>query len=129
MAKNEEKTNDSCNYFRGVRMNKRIDQFADDLFEKISQTNTYINYVAQQEKVKNDEVLKSKIRELRELNLKLQSTEDSEELFREQEYIENRYSELCEDERVYMFIQAESEFTLALQHVYNKVLEKIPFIE
>ncbi len=110
-------------------MDKKVDQFADDLFAKISQTNIYRNYVAQQEKVKDDEVLKSKIRELRELNLKLQSTEDSEELFREQEYIENRYSELCEDERVYMFIQAESDFALALQHVYNRVLEKIPFIE
>lgn len=110
-------------------MNSKIDEFADEIFNKMSQSDVYKNYVAQQEIVKNDEQLKAKVHELRELNLKLQNTYDSEEVFREQEYLENRYSELCEDERVYMFIQNENAFALAIQQVYKKVLDKIPFIE
>lgn len=110
-------------------MNNKVDEFADEIFYKISQTNVYKNYVAQQEIAKNDDGLKSKIQELRDLNLRLQSTSDSEQAFREQEYLENRYSELCEDERVYKYIQAENEFALAIQQVYKRILDKIPFIE
>lgn len=110
-------------------MNNKVDEFADEIFYKISQTDVYKNYVAQQEIAKNDDSLKSKIQELRDLNLRLQNTSDSEQAFREQEYLENRYSELCEDERVYMYIQAENEFALAIQQVYQRILDKIPFIE
>lgn len=131
MEQNEKKTNDSCDYFRsgGISVNNKVDEFADEIFYKISQTGVYKNYVAQQEIAKKDDGLKSKIQELRDLNLRLQNTSDSEQAFREQEYLENRYSELCEDERVYMYIQAENEFALAIQQVYQRILDKIPFIE
>lgn len=109
-------------------MSKDTKTIARELVSIMEESEVFQNYLKQQELVKDDEELCRKINEIRELNLKLQTEQNSDRIYEEQERLENRFEELCSDPRVYDFIQIESDFIKTYQEINQIVLDKIQFI-
>lgn len=106
-------------------MNKSIDEIVASLIEVIKQSESYQEYVSAREKVENDSDLISKIDEIRNLNLRIRSIQNSDEAFDEMDRLEKRCDELSEDQRVYDFIEAENQFMGMYQEISRRILEEI----
>lgn len=109
-------------------MDKSIDAIIDELIAVIKKTAVYQEYVRQQEIVKGHQDVIDKINEIRELNMRLQSIQNSDQAYDEQDRLEKRFDELSEDKRVYDFIEAENIFISQYQEVYTRIMEEIQFI-
>lgn len=109
-------------------MEKSIDLIVDDFISAIQESSAYKEYIRQQEKVKGQQDVIDKINEIRGLNLKLQSIQNSDQAYDEQEKLEKRFDELSEDQRVYDFINAENRFIGLYQEIYRRIMEHIQFI-
>jgi len=109
-------------------MSKDTMEIAKELIKVLEESTVFQKYVEQVERAKADNELCGRIHEIRELNLQLQTERNSDRVFEEQEKLENRYDELCSDQRVYDFIQAETDFIKVYQDLNQIVLDKIQFI-
>lgn len=109
-------------------MDKSIEQIVDEFIGAIQDSTPYKEYVAQQEKVKGQQDVIDKINELRRLNLKLQTIQNSDQAYDELDRLENRYNELSEDQRVFDFIESENRFIGLYQQINERIMEHIQFI-
>lgn len=109
-------------------MEKNIDTIVDEFVDAIQESSVYQEYVRQQNTVKNQQDVIEKIYEIRSLNLKLQSLNNSDQAYDEQDKLERRYNELSEDKRVYDFVEAENRFIGLYQEIYRRIMENIQFI-
>lgn len=109
-------------------MSKDTKEIARNLIEVLEESEPFQNYLKQQEMAKSDQELLEKIHEIRDLNLKLQTEQNSERAYEEQDLLEARYDELCSDKRVYDFIQAELDFVKIYQELNQIILDKVLFI-
>lgn len=109
-------------------MEKNIDVIVDDFINAIKDSNAYKDYVGEQNKVIGNQDVIDKINEIRNLNIKLQSIQNSDQAYDEQDRLEKRFDELSEDQRVYDFIEAENRFIGMYQEIYRRIMEQIQFI-
>lgn len=109
-------------------MEKSLDLIVDDFIAAIEESTAYKEYVKQQEKVKGQQDVIDKIYEIRSLNMKLQSAQNSDEAYDEQDELERRFDELSDDKRVFDFIEAENRFIGFYQEIYRRIMEHIQFI-
>lgn len=109
-------------------MAKNIDVIVDEFIEAIEDSSAYQEYIKQQEKVRGHQDVIDKINELRGLNLKLQTIQNSDQAYDEQDRLEKRFDELSEDQRVFDFIEAENRFIGFYQEIYKRIMEHIQFI-
>lgn len=109
-------------------MSKSIDDIVDTFIEAIKSSEVYQEYVSQQNLVKNQQDVIDKINEIRKLNLKLQTIQNSDQAYDEQDVLERRFDELSEDKRVYDFLEAENRFIGMYQEIYKRIMENIQFI-
>jgi len=109
-------------------MEKNINAIVDELIKAIEESDTYKEYVRQQEKVKGQQDVIDKIYEIRSLNMSLQSIRNSEQAYDEQERLARRFDELSEDQRVFDFIEVENRFIGLYHEIYEHIMEHIQFI-
>lgn len=109
-------------------MSSGIDSIVDEFIEAIKGSSAYQNYVSVQNEVKGHQDVIDKINEIRSLNMKLQSIQNSDQAYDEQEKLSRRYEELSEDRRVFDFIEAENKFIGMYQEVNKRIMEQIQFI-
>lgn len=109
-------------------MSENTKIIAKKLLEVLEESELFKKYIRLQEIVKNDSALFAKITEIRELNLKLQTEQNSDRVYEEQDWLEKRYDELSSDPRVYDFIQTESDFIKLYQEINQIILDKVQFI-
>jgi len=111
-----------------MKMSGEIDELVDKFIEVIKQSSVYREYVKQQDIVKDHPDVIDKINEIRELNIRLQSIQNSEQAYDEQDRLEKRFDELSEDKRVYDFIEAENIFIKQYRELYTRIMDEIQFI-
>jgi len=109
-------------------MDKNVAELVDKLSEAITESSVYQDYVNQQNIVKNQQDVLNKINEIRALNMRIQSIQNSDEAYEEQERLEKRFEELSEDKRVYDFLEAESRFIGVYHEVYRRIMKNIQII-
>ena len=109
-------------------MNKSFDEIVASLIEVIKQSESYQKYVKKKKKVENDSDLLWKIDEIRKLNMRIRSIQNSDEAYDEMDKLEKRCDELSEDQRVYDFIEAENQFMGMYQEISRRILEEIKLI-
>jgi len=104
-----------------------MDSAIERLIEQMRRTADYQNYMKQKETLKSYPELKERIEKLRELNCRMQNMPESESLYEEGEKLEQQYEELCEDTRVYDFMQAELDFCRMFQSILARITASIEF--
>ena len=109
-------------------MTQNIERIIDDLVNEIKEQRSYQEYVKERERVEGHQDVLDKIDEIRKLNLKLQSIQNSDQAYDEQDRLEKRYDELSEDQRVFDFIEAENRFIGMYQEIYRLIMEEIELI-
>lgn len=109
-------------------MDKSIDSIVDEFIEAIKESSVYQEYVRQQNIVKSQQDVIDKINEIRGLNLKLQSIQNSDQAYDEMDKLERRFNELSEDKRVFDFVEAENRFIGMYQEIYRRIMANIQFI-
>lgn len=109
-------------------MTQNIERIIDDLVNEIKEQRSYQEYVKERERVEGHQDVLDKIDEIRKLNLKLQSIQNSDQAYDEQDRLEKRYDELSEDQRVFDFIEAENRFIGMYQEIYRRIMEEIELI-
>lgn len=109
-------------------MGKNIDLIVDEFIEAIKDSSAYQEYVEQQQRVKDQPDVIAKIDEIRSLNLRMSSIQNSEQAYDELENLDRRFDELSEDQRVFDFIEAENEFIGMYQEIYRRIMDEIQII-
>lgn len=109
-------------------MGKSIDLITDEFIDAIKDSSAYKEYVRQQNNVMGNQDVIDKINEIRKLNIKLQSIQNSDQAYDEQDKLEKRFDELSEDQRVYDFIEAENRFIGMYQEIFRRIMDQIQFI-
>lgn len=109
-------------------MGKSIEVIVDEFIEAMEGTSAYQEYMRVQEEVKGHQDVIDKINELRSLNLKLQTIQNSDQAYDEQDRLSKRFDELSEDQRVYDFMEAENRFISLYQEIYRRIMENIQII-
>lgn len=109
-------------------MNQNIDRIVEEFVEAIKESDSYKQYVRERERIEGHQDVIDKIDEIRKLNLKLQSIQNSEQAYDEQDKLERRFDELSEDQRVFDFIEAENRFIGMYQEIYRRIMEEIELI-
>lgn len=109
-------------------MGKSIEIVVDEFIDAIKDTSVYKEYVEQQNNVLGKQDVIDKINEIRSLNIKLQSIQNSDQAYDEQDRLEKKFDELSEDQRVFDFIEAENRFIGMYQEIYRRIMEQIQFI-
>ncbi len=137
MEKDEKKADDSADYYgSGVRTQgvtrmsiseSSMDNAIEGLVAQMRSTADYQNYKKQKETLRSYPELKERIEKLRELNCRMQNMPESESLYEEGEKLEQQYEELCEDTRVYDFMQAELDFCRMFQDILARITAGIEF--
>lgn len=106
-------------------MNETIEKIVDELVAAIKSSESYIEYKKEQELIVNQSDVMDKINEIRALNFKLQTIQNSDQAYDEQDRLEKRFDELSEDQRVFDFIEAENKFIGLYQEIYRRIMEEI----
>lgn len=106
-------------------MSKSMELIVDEFIKAIEDSSVYQEYARQQENVKGHQDVLDKINEIRELNLRLSTIQNSDQAYDEQDRLEKRYDELSGDKRVFDFIEAENRFIGMYQEIYKRIMERI----
>lgn len=109
-------------------MDKNVSELVDQLCDAIISSSVYQEYKYQQEKVQNQPEVMDMINEIRNLNMRLQSLQNSDEAYEEQEKLERRFDELSEDQRVFDFLEAENRFIGLYRETNRRIMEHIQLI-
>lgn len=109
-------------------MDQNIENIVGELIEAVKSTESYQEYKKQQEKVVGHQDVIDKINEIRALNLKIQSINNAELAYDEQDKLEQRFDELSEDQRVFDFMEAENKFIGMYQEIYRHIMEEMQVI-
>lgn len=104
-----------------------MDSAIEGLIAQMQLTDDYQNYMKQKEMLKKYPELKERIEKLRELNCRMQNIPESDSLYEEGEKLEQQYEELCEDTRVYDFMQAELDLCRMYQSILARITAGIEF--
>jgi len=109
-------------------MDKNISDCIDQLCEVVLNSPVYQEYHKQMELVKNQQDVMDKINEIRNLNLRLNSIQNSDEAYEEHERLERRFEGLSYDQRVFDFIEAENRMIGLYREANRRLMERIQFI-
>lgn len=109
-------------------MNNILSGLVDQLCDAILDSSEYQGYKRQQEIVKDQPEVIDKINELRNLNMRLQSIQNSDEAYEEYEKLEKRFEELSDDKRVFDFMEAENRFIGVYRELNKRIMDHIQFI-
>ena len=108
-------------------MATELDKEIEIFVQWIKETNTYLNYEIQRDKIDRQPDLKRKIDEFRQRNFELQNQEDADDLFEKIDAFEAESEKFREDPMVDAFLAAELEFCRMMQEVYTTISERIGF--
>ena len=104
-----------------------LDAAVNNLIDEMKQTEAYKQYQYQKNSIYTDPEAKSKIDELRALNLKIQNAPENVDILDESERVEEQLEEICEDSRVNDFMQAELDFCRLFQDILSQLAQGIDF--
>jgi len=106
-----------------TELDKEIEVFV----QKIKETNAYMNYEIQRDKIERQPDLKRKMDEFRQRNFELQNQADADDLFEKIDAFGAESEKFREDPMVDAFLTAELEFCRMMQEVYISISERIGF--
>lgn len=93
--------------------------------DKLLESEEYLEYVKQKERVLQIPGLKSQIDEFRKRNYEMQTSRDL--VFERIEFFEREYADFLDDPMVADFLEAELAFCRRLQGHYGMIMEAIDF--
>lgn len=91
--------------------------------KSVKESNIYQDYEKQKKILKEYPDLKEKIDEFRERNFKLQTMENSEQLFDETDQFTKEYERLRDIPMVHDFLRKELAYCRMVQEINEKILE------
>lgn len=108
-------------------MATELDKEIEIFVQKIKETNTYLNYEIQRDKIDRQPDLKRKLDDFRQRNFEMQNQEDAEDLFEKIDAFVEESEKIREHPLVDDFLAAELEFCRMMQEVYTTISERIGF--
>ena len=135
MEEDQEKTHEVTDYYgsgiRGVVGMKLIGSDLEaaikNLVETICRTTEYKTYSELKGIISRHPEKKEKIRNLREVNYRIQNMPEGIDILAEEERLEDEIEELCTDAVVNDFMQAELDFCRMFQDILSRVAQEIDF--
>lgn len=105
----------------------RVDEALEGLLAAIRESEEYLDYRRQREKIDRQPELKEQIYIYREKNFELQNSAQGEELLRRLEEFDKEYETFVENPLVSDFLEAELAFCRMMQDINLRIAEEIDF--
>lgn len=99
----------------------------DKLVEEIKQSDTYVEYDFQRDKLKKQPELFARVKEYRQRNFDLQNSEQGEDLFEKIDAFEREYEDFLAIPLVEDFLNAEVAFCRMMQEVNMRITAELDF--
>lgn len=99
----------------------------DRLVEEIKQSDTYVEYDFQRDKLKKQPELFAKVKEYRQRNFDLQNSEQGDDLFEKIDAFEREYEDFLAIPLVADFLEAELAFCRMMQEVNMRMTAELDF--
>ncbi|MBQ8326115.1 MAG: YlbF family regulator [Lachnospiraceae bacterium] len=108
-------------------MSNKLEDTSQELVKVIKETDIYLNYVREKEKIAKFPEIKEGIDNFRRRNYEIQNTKDPDVLFELVDVFEREYSEFRSNPLVNDFLEAELALCRMMQGLYISITEAINF--
>jgi len=105
----------------------KIEKATDELIEAIKESDIFLNYEMQKEKVQKQPELKQRINEFRQQNYMLQNSVEADKLFDQVDCFQKEYESFREIPLVNDFLNAELGFCRMMQEINARITEAVDF--